>query len=96
MRKVNFQYRKMDRPTDILSFDYEREFDSQDRIKWLEGELLFCLPVVEKYAQENQKTPREEFCLDLVHGCLHLVGFEHSKEMFALQEKLAETLAEAF
>jgi probable rRNA maturation factor len=46
---------------------------------------------------EQQKTPRifyEEFYLDLAHGCLHLLGYEHGEEMFKLQEELAGRLLE--
>jgi probable rRNA maturation factor len=81
IKKLNKQYRKKDQPTDILSFGYE--FNQ----KILEGDLVLCWEVIQKNAREDQIKVEEELKKNLIHGCLHLTGLEHSNEMFELQDK---------
>ena len=79
IKKLNKDYRNKNEPTDILSFGYE--FNKN----LLEGDLVLCWDVIKKNAKEDKIKPEQELRKNLIHGCLHLVGMEHSKEMFKLQ-----------
>jgi len=81
IQKLNHQYRDKNESTDILSFGYK--FDE----KKLEGDLVLCWEVIIENAVEDGIDPETELAKNLIHGCLHLAGFEHSDEMFNLQEK---------
>lgn len=84
MRRLNNQFRKKNNPTDILSFD------SQDE-KSL-GELLLCMDVLRKQALENEHSLKYEVTYMLIHGILHLLGYDHEaskaeeKLMFRIQD----------
>lgn len=89
MKKLNNQFRSKNKPTDILSFDgFEDEL----------GELVLCGDIVDKQAKDHQLGRREELGYLLIHGVLHLLGYEHEnggqkeKQMFALQDKLFDIL----
>ncbi len=82
MLELNQQYRKQDCSTDVLSFCYDDSDES------LEGEIVLAPAVIEKYAQEDGNEFQRELKKNLIHGLLHIAGFEHSDEMFSLQEAL--------
>ncbi|MDR2787651.1 MAG: rRNA maturation RNase YbeY [Candidatus Accumulibacter sp.] len=69
-RALNRDYRRKDRPTNVLSFVYE----SEPRIR---GDLVICAPVVVREAMEQGKTPRAHYAHLVVHGLLHLLGYDH-------------------
>lgn len=79
IKKLNNEYRKKNEPTDILSFGYE----FNDKI--LEGDLILCWEVIQKNAQEDGAESEQELKKNLIHGCLHLIGKKHSREMFKVQ-----------
>lgn len=83
--RYNLEYRKADRPTDVLSFCYE----SSKTV--IVGEMLLCWKVIREYAREDKLEPLDEFRKNLVHSLLHIIGFEHGDEMFSLQKKILET-----
>ena len=69
-RRLNRDYRSQDHATNVLSFPYE----SGAR---LSGDLVLCLPVVEREARQQGKS-LEAHCAHLVvHGMLHLQGYDH-------------------
>lgn len=84
MRKINKQFRKKDKPTDILSF-----VDQDPRSL---GELLLCLDVLKKQSTRQKHTLKKEIAYMLIHGILHLLGYDHEtslkeeKLMFKLQD----------
>ena len=69
-RRLNRDYRKKDYATNVLSFPYE----SGDRVC---GDLVLCLPVVESESREQGKSPEAHFAHLIVHGMLHLQGYDH-------------------
>lgn len=87
IRKLNFEYRKKDEATDILSFGYENNAEE------IEGELILCPEVVWKNASSDGIDPMEEFSKNLVHGVLHVSGYEHGTEMFEIQNLIVEKIA---
>ena len=87
MRRANKEYRGKDQVTDVLSFSLGPE----------SGELLFCYSQAKKQAQAMRHSVKNEICFLLVHGLLHLFGYDHertgdAKKMFPLQSRLLKKL----
>lgn len=83
MRKLNRQYRRCDRPTDVLSFA------AQD--PW--GDIVLAPAYIRSSAKAQRVPFREELLRVSVHGLLHLFGYDHAtkkdeKRMFGLQERV--------
>lgn len=89
---LNNQYRGKDKPTNVLSFPFE--IPDGVEINLL-GDLVICAQVVELEAKEQQKQTNDHWAHLVIHGCLHLLGYDHineeeAEEMEALEiEKLA-------
>ncbi len=74
---LNKTYREKDKPTNILSFPFE----SPPQVPCdLLGDLVICYPVVEVEASAQLKTLEDHWFHLLVHGSLHLLGFDHIEE----------------
>ena len=73
MAKINFAFRKIQKPTDILSFPTHEFFQRQGVL----GDLVICGPVALKQANEIGHTWKKEIDVLLVHGILHLCHFDH-------------------
>ena len=69
-RKLNREYRQKDYATNVLTFDYQQEPSVM-------ADLVLCAPVVEREAQEQNKTLEEHYAHLLVHGTLHAQGWDH-------------------
>ena len=75
--ELNEQYRHKQGPTNILSFPVE----VPDGIELnLLGDLVVCAPVLEKEALEQQKALADHWAHIIVHGVLHLLGYDHIDE----------------
>jgi probable rRNA maturation factor len=73
-QQLNNDYRQKNKPTNVLSFPFEvPEGVPCDLL----GDLVVCLPVVEKEALEQNKTLNDHWAHMLIHGTLHLLGFDH-------------------
>jgi probable rRNA maturation factor len=93
-RSLNNLYRGKDKPTNVLSFpmDVPEEF----KIPML-GDLVICAPVVEREAREQHKSSRAHWAHMVVHGMLHLQGYDHetddeAREMETLEIQLLNEL----
>ena len=86
---LNHQYRRKKGPTNVLSFSYEKPHALP-----LEtfGDLVICAPVVEKEAAEQKKSLDAHWAHMIVHGVLHLLGYDHDEGIDALE---METLEQA-
>ncbi len=73
MAKINYAFRKVKKPTDILSFPTHEFFQRQGVL----GDLVLCGPVALKQAKEVGHTWQKEVDVLLVHGILHLFHFDH-------------------
>jgi len=96
MQSLNYRYRGKDKVTDVLAFS---AFEGKKIVKKNSdfGDIFICLPQVKKQAKEYVVSFKEEFIRMLVHGLLHLLGYDHVKKtqaikMFSLQEKLVKKL----
>ncbi len=99
IRILNRDYRKKDKPTDVLSFIYgEGNPDVGDENFY--GEIIICPAVAKKQAKLYNNDLNMELKRLLVHGFLHLLGYDHEisaeaeKEMFKKQEELLMQLEE--
>ena len=76
MRGLNRRWRGKDRPTDVLSFS-QREGEGGGLHPGLLGDIVICIPVAKRQAQEAGHCLAAEIDRLAVHGLLHLAGFEH-------------------
>jgi len=95
MQRLNGNYRKKDKPTDVLSFS---------RIEGIPtphpeiGDVILCWKIAKAQAIEFKTTMRDELCRLTIHGVLHLFGYDHetnqadARRMFALQNKILRSL----
>ncbi len=71
---LNKQYRGKDSPTNVLSFGCELPAEIELNLL---GDLLICAPVVMREAKEQGKTEQAHWAHMIIHGVLHLLGFDH-------------------
>jgi len=89
MSELNQKYRKKKGVTDVLSFAAEGE---------MLGDVVICQEVLSKQAKDHGLDDSEEFAYLVLHGVLHLLGYDHetsaadAKKMFAIQDKIFEVL----
>ncbi len=76
-RDLNQRYRGRDKPTNVLSFPFDIPpgVDSTHL-----GDLVICAPVVEREAQEQGKPLRDHLAHLVIHGVLHLRGYDHQTD----------------
>lgn len=90
IQSLNRKFRKKDKPTDVLSFS-SREEETL-------GELVLCLPILKIQSQEHGLTLKQEMGYMVLHGVLHLLGYDHekskaqAKKMFSLQDSIFKKL----
>lgn len=78
IHELNNTYRHVDRPTNILSFPFETP-DGLEEMPFI-GDLVICKEVLLKECSEQNKTLEEHFCHLIIHGCLHLIGYDHIED----------------
>lgn len=93
-KKINRQYRQKKYATDVLSFKSETPGEL--------GELILCPQVLQRQAKEHDLSFKAELSYMLIHGVLHLLGYDHEKssreatEMFKIQDQLFDRLCAKF
>ena len=96
MRSLNASHRGVDRPTDVLSFDYRVEGDPPPRAPGTDlvsGEIYISRGRAQEQAWEQRVSLLEEIARLTVHGLLHLAGFEHdTPEKLSAMEAETEAL----
>ena len=91
---LNDQYRGKNKPTNVLSFPAEiPEFVESELI----GDMVICAPLVQKEAEQQNKSLQDHWAHLTVHGCLHLLGFDHiedeeAEQMEAIEIKVLQQL----
>lgn len=90
MKKLNKQYRGMNWVTDVLSFNIN-EYESY-------GEIILNYEQAKRQAKTFKHSVHDELVFLLVHGLLHLFGFDHEKKsdakrMFSTQERIVKGLS---
>ncbi len=95
-RELNQRFRGKDRPTNVLAFPVDNDLLEYQCL----GDLVVCAPVVAEEASAQGKTEQAHWAHLVVHGMLHLQGFEHESDagiarMEALEIKILDSLGYA-
>ena len=81
IKDLNYQFRKKDSETNVLSFPAESSMGIQNACC---GEVIICYEVLNNEAKESSKIITNHFKHLLIHSLLHLLGYEHDKENDAI------------
>ncbi|OCG25197.1 rRNA maturation RNase YbeY [Gilliamella sp. Fer1-1] len=73
-QQLNYTYRHKDKPTNVLSFPFESPVEIEVPLL---GDLIICKQVVETEAVQQHKSLTSHWAHMIVHGCLHLLGYDH-------------------
>ena len=103
IKKINNEYRKIDKATDVLSFpmfektEVEKIQNSNSKIKDVLGDIIISIPKVKKQAKEYGHSFERELAYMVVHGFYHLMGYDHieekdKKEMRPKEENVLQIL----
>jgi probable rRNA maturation factor len=93
IRQLNKEYRGKDKPTDVLAFAMFSEsssgpnttfFHPLDGVKHI-GEVIVSYPQATIQAEENLHSIQREVALLLIHGILHLIGYDHTEHQPSLK-----------
>ena len=93
IRKINKEYRGIDDKTDVISFALEDYKDINDSYIKILGDIYISYEQAENQASHFGNTTLEELFFLILHGILHLLGYDHmnledEKIMFELQDKI--------
>ncbi|MBY5992728.1 rRNA maturation RNase YbeY [Ferrimonas balearica] len=93
-QQLNRDYRGKDKPTNVLSFPFEAPPGIELPLL---GDLVICAAVVAREAEEQSKAPMDHWAHMVIHGCLHLIGYDHiddedAEQMEALERQLLAQL----
>jgi probable rRNA maturation factor len=100
VQELNWTYRSKNEPTDVLSFymipeagqkEKERFITPPDKISHL-GEVVISYPQAVAKARDNKHTVKKEISILLIHGILHLLGYDHEKPGDEKRMKARESL----
>ncbi len=83
IQNLNHQFRGKDKPTNVLSFE------SDDEDGYL-GDIIIALETIQREAEEQGKSLSDHFSHLVIHGCLHLMGYDHEKEEEAQEMEARE------
>ena len=86
-QELNKTFRGKDYPTNVLSFPADIQLPEGPTIL---GDIAICLPVVKREADAQSKRFDQHFAHMVVHGCLHLMGYDHEDEHDADQMEAKE------
>ena len=92
---LNREYRNQDRPTDVLAFQGEMQ-DPETGLSYI-GDVIIAVPIAEAQAESAGHSLEAELSLLVVHGILHLLGYDHAtnddkSEMWEIQSKIIANL----
>ncbi len=76
MRRLNHRYRHKDRTTDVLAFAMR---ESKSPCSALLGDVVISVPTARRQASETGRSLDEELTVLLIHGVLHLCGYDHER-----------------
>ena len=97
IRALNAKFRNQDAPTDVLSFPADERVDSGIRLL---GDVIISVEKAAVQAKERKRSLHEEIVTLLVHGILHLIGYDHERSqrdariMAGLEKKIYRALCE--
>lgn len=92
--RLNKTYRRKNKPTDVLSFPAQPSAKLLNRNKFL-GDIAIAPAVARRYAKKNGRSLQTEICVLILHGLLHLLGYDHETDrgqMDRVEHKLRRKL----
>lgn len=93
MKMLNYYYRQKQKPTNVLSFPCQLPIEVRGDML---GDIAICAPVVNQEAIQQNKPLQAHFAHMVVHGVLHLLGFDHENDQDASKmESLEVTILES-
>ncbi len=97
MQLLNKTYRNKDKPTNVLSFELPENFPAGDE-KTLIGEIALCEEIIHEESKKYKKIFENRLKHMIIHGLLHLIGFDHIKEeeenkMESIEKKIMKSLS---
>ena len=97
IREINKEYRKIDKETDVISFALEDDDTFIELPIRVLGDIYISIDRVKLQAKDYGHSEKREICFLVVHGILHLLGYDHmnasdEKVMFSKQEKILDEL----
>ena len=97
IREINKEYRKIDKETDVISFALEDDDTFIELPIRILGDIYISIDKVKSQASEYGHSEKREICFLVVHGILHLLGYDHMNEndelvMFSKQDKILDEL----
>ena len=98
IRTLNKQYRGIDQTTDVLSFSQSKKEETEPS-SHLMGDVVISTVTAKRQASEHGLTLEEEIVLLLIHGTLHLLGFDHERsgeEAYQMKKKTRELFSRIF
>ena len=88
IQSINKEYRNIDKPTDVLSFPLDVSCEGMPII----GSIIISSDKVIEMAKEFNHSILDEFKLLLIHGLLHLIGYDHETDNGEMREKEGEII----
>ena len=83
-RRLNLLWRGKDQATNVLSFP-AADTAQVERRRRLLGDVVLCAPVITREARAQSKPLKHHFAHLVIHGCLHLLGYDHESEADAVR-----------
>ena len=92
IQKLNKQYRDKDKPTNVLSFSFldENGLDLPPDMPFFLGDIIISHETIMREAAEQEKTPLNHYIHMFVHGCLHVLGYDHENDAEAEEMEALE------
>ena len=96
IHQLNRDYRGIDRPTDVLSFECDSPWEADEDDECIAiGDIVIAPDIIEEQRSQYGTTFEQEISLMLVHGCLHVLGYDHiqedeAEEMEALERAILQ------
>ena len=96
IRQLNREFRNKDKPTNVLSFEFEGGASLHEMSEYPLGDIVIAYETIEREAIEQEKSFESHYTHMILHGFLHLLGYDHIKddEAEAMEAKEIEILRE--
>jgi rRNA maturation RNase YbeY len=97
MQELNARYRHKDYPTDVLSFPSAKNLPAEARLL---GDVIISVDKAAEQAKERRRTLDQEMATLLIHGIVHLLGYDHERSakdariMTRIEKKIARQLCD--
>jgi len=85
MQRLNKQFLEHDEPTDVMTFPYSKHTSAK-----LEGEVVMSYEIAAEYAADRGHEMKYELLLYVIHGCLHLCGYDDRNDKQSKQMRKKE------